>query len=279
MREAYAFFSRRADALVAAALILLQLVCIVFADQIAPYSPVQANPLDSLLPPSIEHPFGTDVSGMDIFSRIVHATRIDLVIAVSAVLVAVLIGVPIGLLVGYYRGWLSALTMRLLDFLQSFPVFVLGMALVSVLGQEIYNVALVLALLFLPVFARLVRAEVLSLVERPFVVAARCSGATDFEIIFRHIMPNAVAPAIVPDIDQHRHDHPADRRLVLHRRRGPHAPAGVGPDGEHRRPADDSRHLVGVPVSGSGHHHLRAQLRPAGRCHEGLVRALDGEDA
>ena len=71
------------------------------------------------------------------------------------------------------------------------------MALVSVLGQEIYNVALVLALLFLPVFARLVRAEVLSLVERPFVVAARCSGATDLEIIFRHIMPNAIAPAIV----------------------------------------------------------------------------------
>ena len=197
MRDALAFFGRRGDALVAAALILLQLVCIVFADVIAPHSPVEANPLNSLLPPSIEHPFGTDVSGMDIFSRIIHATRIDLVIAVSAVLVAVLIGVPIGLLVGYYRGWLSALTMRLLDFLQSFPVFVLGMALVSVLGQEIYNVALVLALLFLPVFARLVRAEVLSLVERPFVVAARCSGATDFEIIFRHIMPNAVAPAIV----------------------------------------------------------------------------------
>ena len=197
MRDAFAFFSQRGDAFVAAALILLQLVCIVFADVIAPYSPVEANPLDSLLPPSIEHLFGTDVSGMDIFSRIVHATRIDLVIAVSAVLVAVLLGVPIGLLVGYYRGWLSAITMRLLDFLQSFPVFVLGMALVSVLGQEIYNVALVLALLFLPVFARLVRAEVLSLAERPFVVAARCSGATDLEIIFRHIMPNAVAPAIV----------------------------------------------------------------------------------
>ena len=115
MKDAFAFFSRRGDALVAAALILLQVICIVFADQIAPYSPVEANPLESLLPPSIEHPFGTDVSGMDIFSRIVHATRIDLVIAVSAVLVAVLIGVPIGLLVGYYRGWLSALTMRLLD--------------------------------------------------------------------------------------------------------------------------------------------------------------------
>ena len=71
------------------------------------------------------------------------------------------------------------------------------MALVSVLGQEIYNVALVPALLFQPVFARLVRTEVLSLVERPFVVAARCSGATDLDIIFRHIMPNAVAPAII----------------------------------------------------------------------------------
>ncbi|WP_259404661.1 ABC transporter permease, partial [Hymenobacter sp. HSC-4F20] len=87
--------------------------------------------------------------------------------------------------------------MRVFDFVQSFPVFVLGMALVSVLGQEIWNVAIALAVLFVPMFARLIRAETLSLRERPFVSAARCSGATDLSNMFRHILPNAFGPAIV----------------------------------------------------------------------------------
>ena len=89
------------------------------------------------------------------------------------------------------------MVMRAFDFIQSFPVFVLGMALVSVMGQEIRNVAFVLAILFMPVFARLIRAEVLSLRDRPFIAAARCSGASDLSIMFRHIMPNALNPAIV----------------------------------------------------------------------------------
>jgi peptide/nickel transport system permease protein len=83
------------------------------------------------------------------------------------------------------------------EFIQSFPAFVLGMALVSVLGQNIFNVTIVLAALFVPMFARVLRAEVLSLRERPFIGAARCSGATDFGIMFRHVLPNAMTPAIV----------------------------------------------------------------------------------
>jgi peptide/nickel transport system permease protein len=134
---------------------------------------------------------------MDIFSRVIYATRINLLISISSVAVAFVIGVPIGLLIGYYRGFISSAVMRLFDFIQCFPVFVLGMALVSVMGQEIWNVAFVLAVLFLPVFARLIRAEVLSLRERPFISAARCSGATDLGIMFRHILPNALTPAIV----------------------------------------------------------------------------------
>src|SRR6202011_1900128 len=145
----------------------------------------------------LQHPLGTDVSGMDIFSRIVYATRINLIISIGAVGIAFLVGVPIGLFIGYYRGLVSGLIMRVFDFIQSFPVFVLGMALVSVLGQEIWNVAIVLAVLFIPMFARVLRGEVLSLRERPFIGAARCSGATDFGIMFRHILPNAVTPAIV----------------------------------------------------------------------------------
>lgn len=178
-------------------LLFLQVVAIVFAPVIAPYSPIDADALSSLQPPSWAHWFGTDVSGMDIYSRVIYATRINLLISITAVAVAFVIGVPIGLLIGYYRGFVSSAVMRLFDFIQSFPVFVLGMALVSVMGQEIWNVAFVLAVLFLPVFARLIRAEVLSLRERPFISAARCSGATDLAIMFRHILPNALTPAIV----------------------------------------------------------------------------------
>ncbi|WP_213957997.1 MULTISPECIES: ABC transporter permease [unclassified Variovorax] len=178
-------------------LLLIQVVAIVFAPWIAPYSPVTADPMNSLQPPSWQHLFGTDVSGMDIFSRVVFATRINLLISVTAVAIAFALGVPIGLAIGYYRGWASSLAMRIFDFVQSFPVFVLGMVLVSVMGQEIWNVAIVLAVLFTPVFARLIRAEVLSLRERPFIAAARCSGATDVDIMFRHILPNALTPAIV----------------------------------------------------------------------------------
>jgi peptide/nickel transport system permease protein len=187
----------RPGALVGAGLLLLQLVAIIFAPLITRYSPTAAYPADSLLPPGWHHWLGTDESGMDIYTRIVFATRINLLIAIVAVSVSFLIGVPVGVMIGFYRGPVSAITMRLFDFVQSFPVFVLGMALVSVLGQEIWNVAIVLAVLFIPMFARMLRAEVLSLRERPFISAARCSGASDFGIMFRHILPNALTPAIV----------------------------------------------------------------------------------
>lgn len=196
-RSFAAQIARRPTALIGLALLALQLIAIVLAPVLATHSPVEADPIASLQPPSAEHWLGTDVSGMDIYSRIVYATRINLLISISAVAVAFALGVPTGLLIGYYRGWASSLAMRIFDFIQSFPVFVLGMALVAVMGQEIWNVAIVLAVLFTPMFARLIRAEVLSLRERPFISAARCSGATDASIMFRHILPNALTPAIV----------------------------------------------------------------------------------
>ncbi|ESW59197.1 MAG: nickel ABC transporter permease [Rhodobacter sp. CACIA14H1] len=197
IKNFFVFLVGRPAATFGLALLLLQIVAIIFAPLLATYAPTEADPLASLQAPSAAHWMGTDVSGMDIYSRIIFATRINLLISVVAVAVAFLIGVPIGLLVGYYRSWVSTLVMRIFDFIQSFPVFVLGMALVSVMGQEIWNVAIVLAVLFIPIFARLIRAETLSLRDRPFVSAARCSGATDGQIMFRHILPNALTPAIV----------------------------------------------------------------------------------
>ena len=197
IRNFFAFLLSRPGATFGLVLLLLQVIAIIFAPLLATHAPTEADPLASLQPPSVAHWLGTDVSGMDIYSRIIYATRVNLLISVVAVAVAFAIGVPIGLLVGYYRGWASTMVMRVFDFIQSFPVFVLGMALVSVMGQEIWNVAIVLAVLFVPIFARLIRAEALSLRDRPFIAAARCSGATDGKIMFRHILPNALTPAIV----------------------------------------------------------------------------------
>jgi peptide/nickel transport system permease protein len=188
---------KRPALLIGLLLLLVQLAAILFGPLMTSYSPVEANPLETLQAPSLQHPLGTDVSGMDIFSRIVYATRINLIISIGAVGVAFFVGVPIGLFIGYYRGPVSGLIMRIFDFIQAFPVFVLGLALVSVLGQEIWNVAIVLAVLFTPMFARLIRAEVLSLRERAFVSAARCNGATDRVILFNHLLPNALTASSV----------------------------------------------------------------------------------
>lgn len=196
-RALIAFVLRRPGAMIGLALLLLQLVAIVFAPEIAPFSPVDADPLSSVQPPNGQHLFGTDELGMDIFSRVVFATRTNLLISFTAVAVSLLIGLPIGVVIGFYKGFVSTIFMRLFDFLQSFPVFVLGMALVAVLGQEIWSVAIALTLLFIPMFARLVRAEVLSQRERPFIAAARCTGASDLQIMFQHILPNAMTPVIV----------------------------------------------------------------------------------
>ncbi len=196
-RSAFRAVLSRPGLAIGLVLLALQVIAIVFAPLIAPFSPIEANPLDALQPPGLKHWLGTDELGMDIFSRIVFATRVNLLIGFAAVTLSLAVGVPVGVLIGYYRGFLSAVVMRFFDFLQSFPVFVLGMALVTVLGQEIWSVVIALCMLFVPMFARIVRAEVLSLRERPFITAARCCGAGDFAIMFRHILPNAVTPVMV----------------------------------------------------------------------------------
>ena len=181
------------------AIILLSL----FAPLIAPYDPEQANPDAVLVPPSSSHLMGTDVSGMDVFSRVIYSGRIDLTIAVFGTLVSVLIGLPLGLIAGYFSGtkgiwgWISEGLMRAADVLQAFPVFVLAIALVAALGASVRNVIIAIAFVNAPIYLRLLRTQALSLRERRFVEAARVAGSSELRIVFRHILPNAAAPAIV----------------------------------------------------------------------------------
>jgi peptide/nickel transport system permease protein len=163
---------------------------------LAPFNPVQAHPLQTLLAPSREHWFGTNSWGGDVYSRVVYAAGLDLFIGSVSVAIGFLIGTPLGALAGYHRGWTSGLVMRGMDFVQSFPVFILAMALVAVRGPGTFNVVVVIALLNIPIFARLVRAEVLALRDRAFVEAARSVGNPTFRLVTRHLLPNAIGSSI-----------------------------------------------------------------------------------
>jgi peptide/nickel transport system permease protein len=166
----------------------------IFAPLLSPYDPQQAHPGDQLQRPSLKYWLGTDVTGMDIFSRLVHAPRTDLAIAVTATALAIGIGLPVGVMAGYYRNILSEAVMRIADLLQSFPVFILGMALVVLTGQRIENVIIALTVINAPIYARLTRSQAVYLKERLFVEAARAAGTPHKAIVFRHLLPNCLGP-------------------------------------------------------------------------------------
>jgi peptide/nickel transport system permease protein len=169
----------------------------VLAPFIAPFGPLDVNPRERLQAPSFTHWMGTDDFGRDILSRVLYATRVDLLIAFSAVSVAVIIGTVLGSVAGYVRGALDEIIMRALDVCQAFPAFILAMGLAVALGAGKTNIIYVVAFIMIPIFARLVRSEVLSARERGYTEAARTMGSSELEIIFVHILPNCLTPVLV----------------------------------------------------------------------------------
>lgn len=163
---------------------------------LAPYPPMEPSAGQQLLPPSSIHWFGTDDVGMDVFSRVIAAPRVDLGIALSATILALTIGTTIGGIAGYFRTWWSELIMRISDLIQSFPVFILAMVLVTITGQEIWIVVVVIAFVNIPLYVRMIRAELLSLRERTFVEAATVIGVPAWRIVFRHLIPNVIGTII-----------------------------------------------------------------------------------
>lgn len=183
--------------LIAFVILGLEIILIIFAPWIAPYDPETASPAEILQPPSAKHWMGTDNSGMDVFSRLIYAGRIDLTIAITGVGLGMLIGIPCGAIFGYFRGWLSEIFMRVMEFLQSFPIFITAMALVAATGNRIENIIYVMAFLNIPVFVRLVRSEVLSMRETEYIEAAKCCGNSELGLVFRHVLPNTMSSSLV----------------------------------------------------------------------------------
>jgi peptide/nickel transport system permease protein len=150
-----------------------------------------------LLPPSMEHFFGTDDLGRDVFSRMLYGARVSLWVGFVAVGISLCIGVTLGLIAGYFRGIVDECIMRFVDVMLCFPSFFLILAVIAFMGQGLLNIMIIIGLTSWMGVARLVRAETLSLRERDFIHAARLSGAGTLRILFRHILPNAAAPVLV----------------------------------------------------------------------------------
>jgi peptide/nickel transport system permease protein len=177
--------------------VLLLFVVAAFPSLLTDKDPNRIDILRILAPPSAEHPLGTDELGRDVLSRMAHGARISMEVGFVATGIATVIGLLVGLVAGFYGKWVDAVLMRFVDIMLCFPSFFLILAVIAFLGPSILNIMAVIGLTSWMGAARLVRAEMLSLKERDFVAAARAQGAGDLRIIFRHILPNALAPILV----------------------------------------------------------------------------------
>lgn len=162
-----------------------------------PYDPLASNSSVALQAPSLRHWFGTDALGRDIFSRVVVATRLDLGIAFSAVLISFVIGMPLGLAAGFFGGWWDRIVSRLADTIMAFPLFVLAMGIVAALGNTVGNIILATAVINLPFYVRVARAEANVRRGAGWVEAARLAGNSEVRILAQHVFPNALPPAMV----------------------------------------------------------------------------------
>lgn len=179
-------------------MIILLLFCMaIFAPWISPYAP-NAYDLDSILmSPSKAHIFGTDDQGRDVLSRIIFGTRISLSVGFVAVSIYIVIGIVLGAAAGYYGGLVDVIISRFIEVMLCFPTFFLILAILAFVGPSIYNIMIVIGLTGWTGVARLIRGEFLRLKSQDFVLAARASSASDFRIIFRHMLPNSLAPVLV----------------------------------------------------------------------------------
>jgi peptide/nickel transport system permease protein len=190
-------FRRNRFALAGGMVVVLLFLVSLLAPWITPFDPDALDLRNVLMPPSAVHWFGTDELGRDVFTRVLFGAKISLKVGFVAVGIAVLVGTIVGLVSAFYGGWIDSLLMRFVDIMLCFPTFFLILAVIAMLEPSIWYIMAIIGLTGWMGVARLVRAEVLSLRERDFVMAARAIGASDLRIIFRHLLPNALSPVLV----------------------------------------------------------------------------------
>jgi peptide/nickel transport system permease protein len=196
-QDAFQRLRRNRGAIIGLAILVGLALMAVFAPLVAPEKPNVMIPVDALEPPGAKYPFGTDQFGRDILSRIIFGARLSLQVGFVAVGIASVIGITLGMLAGYYGRWIDGAIGILIDIMLAFPGLLLALAIVAILGPSLLNLMVAVGIAAVPTYARLIRGAVLSTRELTYVEAARVVGARDRSIMFRHIMPNVIAPAIV----------------------------------------------------------------------------------
>ncbi|MCX7669544.1 MAG: ABC transporter permease, partial [Anaerolineae bacterium] len=190
-------FMRHRMAVVGAIVLLTLGLAAIAAPLISPHDPVEVDVTAIKKPPSAAHPLGTDYAGRDVLSRLIWGGRVSLSVGLVAAGIAVSIGTVLGLISGFSGRWVDFWLQRLTDVVMTIPTFIIIITLVAVLGPSIFNIMFVIGIFGWTGTCRLVRGETLSVRERDFVLASRCVGASPLRIMFRHILPNVVAPIIV----------------------------------------------------------------------------------
>jgi peptide/nickel transport system permease protein len=190
-------WKRNPAIILGAIMVSLVLILAIIGPSIAPYDPIEQNYKLRLAPPSSQHIFGTDKFGRDSFSRVLTGTQIDLQIGIICVIFPFIIGISIGLVSGYYGGLLDNILMRIVDVSVSFPFYVLVIAILAILGRGIYNMYIALIMVGWIAYAKIIRGEVLVAKNMEYVLAARALGYSDRRILFTHLLPNIISPAII----------------------------------------------------------------------------------
>ena len=203
LREFWYYFSVNRGAVIGLVVFILLVLSAVFADWIAPHSPIQQYRDALLVPPSWTEGgkatflLGTDAVGRDILSRLIHGARYSLLIGTVVVFIALVSGIVIGLVAGYARGWVDTVLMRIMDLILAFPSLLLALVMVAILGPGLLNMMIAIALVLQPHFVRLTRSAVLGELGKDYVTSARVAGAGHLRLMFYTILPNCLAPLIV----------------------------------------------------------------------------------
>ena len=190
-------FRKNRLALVGIIIVITVVVVAFLAPLIEIHDPLQQNISNRLQTPSWEHFFGTDHLGRDVWSRIVHGSRVALMVGIIAVGIGIIFGTPIGAISGYYRGKVDEVIMRIMDSLLAFPPILMALVVVTILGASLFNTMIAIGVDYIPRFARVIRGSVLSEREKEYVEAGRMVGEANLSILFRQILPNSLSPLIV----------------------------------------------------------------------------------
>ncbi len=178
-------------------ILLVFVIAAIFAPFISPYPPLLYHPAIAEQAPKLAHPLGTDDLGRDQLSRVIYGTRISLTVGIASILVGGLLGTLLGIIGAYFKGWIDQGTIMVTDALLSFPSLILALAIVAALGPSIVNVLIALAIVRIPIYARLARGQTLQAANEDYVTAAIVSGTRAYKIMYRHILPNIFAPLLV----------------------------------------------------------------------------------